>query len=77
MAFGHGHPLVIIIIIIIFNYLLTYLPTYRTYQFTVWVTKVKPDINSVEIHPHLSDDGHPVDGALLGDAFTLATASHR
>ncbi len=29
---------------------------------------MKPDINSVEIHLQLSDDGHPVDGALLGDA---------
>jgi hypothetical protein len=30
------------------------------------VTKVKPNINSVEIHPQLSNKGHPVDGALVG-----------
>jgi hypothetical protein len=30
------------------------------------VTKVKPNINSVEVHPQLSNDGHPVDGVLVG-----------
>jgi hypothetical protein len=30
------------------------------------VTKVKPNINSVEIHPQLSNKGHLVDGALVG-----------
>jgi hypothetical protein len=28
---------------------------------TELVTKVKPDINSVEIHSQLSNKGHPVD----------------
>jgi hypothetical protein len=27
---------------------------------------VKSDMNSVEVHPQLSDDSHPVDGALVG-----------
>jgi hypothetical protein len=27
---------------------------------------VKPNINSVEVHPQLSDNGHPVDGVLVG-----------
>jgi hypothetical protein len=27
---------------------------------------MKPNINSVELHPQLSNDGHPVDGALAG-----------
>jgi len=27
---------------------------------------VRPDINSVEVHPQLSNKGHPVDGALVG-----------
>jgi hypothetical protein len=26
---------------------------------------VKPNINSVEIHPQLSNNGYPVDGALV------------
>jgi hypothetical protein len=26
---------------------------------------VKPNINSVEIHPQMSNNGHPVDGALV------------
>jgi len=30
------------------------------------VTKVKPNINSVEVHPELSNNGYPVDGALVG-----------
>jgi hypothetical protein len=27
---------------------------------------VKPNINSVEVHPQLSNNWHPVDGALVG-----------
>jgi hypothetical protein len=27
---------------------------------------VKPNINSVEVHPQLSDNGHPVDDVLVG-----------
>jgi hypothetical protein len=27
---------------------------------------VKPNVNSVEVHPQLSNNGHPVDGALVG-----------
>jgi len=27
---------------------------------------VKPDIDSVQVHPQLSHEGHPVDGALAG-----------
>jgi len=30
------------------------------------VSKVKPTINSVEVHPQLSNNGHPVDGVLVG-----------
>jgi hypothetical protein len=30
------------------------------------VTKVKPNINSVEVHPQLINNGHPMDGALVG-----------
>ncbi len=31
-----------------------------------WVTKMKPGSNSGEDHPQLSQNGHPVDGALVG-----------
>jgi hypothetical protein len=31
-----------------------------------WVAKMKPGSNSVEDHPQLSDNRHPVDGALVG-----------
>jgi hypothetical protein len=33
---------------------------------TELVTKVKPNINSVKVHPQLSNNGHPVDGVLGG-----------
>jgi hypothetical protein len=47
-------------------YFPTYLPIYETYFFTELVTKVKPNINSVEVHPQLSKNNeHPVDGALV------------
>jgi hypothetical protein len=43
------------------------LPTYAGDLFlTKLVTKVKPNVNSVEIHPQLSNKGLPVDGALVG-----------
>jgi hypothetical protein len=32
---------------------------------------VKPEINSVEVHPQLSNKGHPVDGAQGGCWFTV------
>jgi hypothetical protein len=42
---------------------------------TELVTKVKPNINSVEVHPQLSNNGHPVDGALVGASFIVALQS--
>jgi hypothetical protein len=30
------------------------------------VTKVQPNINPVEVDPQLSDNEHPVDGAVVG-----------
>ncbi len=30
---------------------------------------MKPNINSVELHPQLSNIGHPVDGALVGSLW--------
>ncbi len=33
---------------------------------TELVTKVKPNIDSVDVHPQLSNNRHPVDGALVG-----------
>jgi hypothetical protein len=27
---------------------------------------MKPNINSVEVHPQMRDNGHPVDGVLVG-----------
>jgi hypothetical protein len=33
---------------------------------TAMVTKVKPNITSVEVHPQLSNNGHRMDGMLVG-----------
>jgi hypothetical protein len=33
---------------------------------TELINKVKPNINSVEVHPQSSDKGHPVDSARVG-----------
>jgi hypothetical protein len=41
-----------------------------TYFRTELVTKVKPNVNPVEVHLQLSTYGHPVDGALVG-AYSL------
>jgi hypothetical protein len=35
------------------------------------VNKVKPNIDSVEVHPQLSNSGHPVDGVLVSAGFTI------
>jgi hypothetical protein len=44
----------------------TYFSTYLWYLFlTELVTKVKPNINSVEVHPQWSNNRHPVDGVLV------------
>jgi hypothetical protein len=47
-------------------YFPTYLPIHETYFPTELVTKMKPNINSVEVHPQLSPNRHRVDGALVG-----------
>jgi hypothetical protein len=48
------------------TFLPTYLPTYRTYFPTDWVTKGKPEVKSGEVHPQLSHNGYPLGGALVG-----------
>jgi hypothetical protein len=50
--------------------LITYFPTYlaisETYFLTELVNKAKPNIISVEVRSQLSNNRHPVDGALVG-----------
>ncbi len=49
------------------SYLFSFLPTYVWDLFpSELATKVKPNINSVEVHPYLSNNGHLVDCALVG-----------
>jgi hypothetical protein len=52
---------------LVISYFPTYLPIYETY-FLQLVTRVRPNINSVQVHPQLSNNGHVVDGALVGAA---------
>jgi hypothetical protein len=54
-----NHPRVV-------NYFPTFLLMYGTYFITEWVTKLIPEVNSVEVHPQLSYNGHAVDGTLVG-----------
>jgi hypothetical protein len=49
--------------------IITCFPTYICMQNlfpTKLVTKVKPNINSLEVHPQLNNNGHLVDGMLVG-----------
>jgi hypothetical protein len=53
----------------------------KTYLFSEgrnWVTKVKPDINSVEcfLHNRVVTHIHPVDGVLVSCWFTLANFNY-
>ncbi len=36
---------------------------------------MKPNINSVEVHPQLSNNGHPMDGALVGACSVWLTTN--
>jgi hypothetical protein len=51
---------------LLLTYFPTYLPIYETNFLTELVTKVKPNLNSGEVHPEPSNTGHPADGALVG-----------
>ncbi len=49
------------------DYLYSYLPTYvKDLVPTKLNTNVKPNTNLVEVHPQLNNNGHPMDGALMG-----------
>ncbi len=48
---------------LLITYFPTYLPIYETHFPTELVTKAKPNLNSGEVQPELSNTGHPVDGA--------------
>jgi hypothetical protein len=64
------------------SYLFSYLSTYL-YRGLASLPKLglprgkKLDINSLEVHPQLSHNGHPMDGALMMDhASSLFTSHH-
>jgi len=37
---------------------------------------VKPNINSVEVHPQLSNNGYPMDGVLVGAGSPWSSHAH-
>jgi len=41
------------------------------------MTKVKPYINSVEVHPQLSNRRHSVDGAMVGAGSLWSQSGHK
>ncbi len=49
---------------LIITYFPTYLPIWDLFS-TKLITKVKPNINLVDVHPLLNNNMHPVDGALV------------
>jgi hypothetical protein len=56
-------------------YFPTYISSYIWDLFlTKLITKVKPNINLVEVHPQLSNHGHQVDGVLVGVLVHYAQA---
>jgi hypothetical protein len=56
---------------LVITYFLTYAPIYNDLIYYRWVTQVKPQFNSVDLHPQLSHNRHPVDGS-LSSSFTEA-----
>ncbi len=57
---------------LVITYFPTYLPIYKTYFLRNWLPQVKQNLNSVEVHPQLSNSGHPLDGALVGAGSSMA-----
>jgi len=51
---------------LVVTYFLTYLPIYETLFCIELVTKVKPNINSVEVYPQPSNNMRLVDGVMVG-----------
>jgi hypothetical protein len=51
---------------LVVTYFATYLPICETYFLQNWLPRLNQILNSVEVHPQLSNNGHPVDDALLG-----------
>jgi hypothetical protein len=51
-------------IYLVVGYFLTYLHVNRTYFLQNWVAKMKPNINSINVHSKLNHNVHPMDGAL-------------
>ncbi len=49
------------LVYLVATYFLTCLPIIETYFLQKW-----SPINSIEVHPQLSHNGHPVDGELVG-----------
>jgi hypothetical protein len=54
---------------LVVTYFPSYLPIHETYLLQNWFTQMKPNIDSVVVHPQLSNKMHPVDGALEGDGL--------
>jgi hypothetical protein len=62
---------------IVVTYFPTCLPIYETYFLQTWLPRWNQNINSGEVHPQLSNNGHPVEGVLVGCWFTLADLIHK
>jgi hypothetical protein len=56
-------------------YFPTYLCTIRISYIIGYQGETKPNNNSIEVYPQLSNNGHPVDGALVGASLLRPTHS--
>jgi hypothetical protein len=50
-------------------YFPTYLLVYKTYFLQIWLPRWNQILTQVEVHPKLSNNRHPVDGALMGPGW--------
>jgi hypothetical protein len=61
---------------LVITYFPTYLPMYETYFLQNWLPRSNQRFNSFEVHPQLSNNGHPMDGVLVGAGSIVAHFYH-
>jgi hypothetical protein len=56
---------------LVVTFFFTDLPMYETYFLQNWLPRSNQRLTQFEVHPQLSNNRHPVDGALVGAAGSL------
>jgi hypothetical protein len=60
---------------LVITYFPTYLPMFESYFLYNWLPRWNRILTQVEVHLHLSNNWHPVDGALVGAGSLWGTKS--